>query len=233
VSEDEEPHGLFLPEDPEAPMCTGVKFISVTRLSPVRESAGRVFPADELPDPDAVRQRFGGGTYRVIARDANKRVVLGGMRDLSFGGPPKPMDGSEPTPPPQPLNLPATANTQDSRIERLERLLEKVLTQPAPAPPLPPPLPIELLLKMQADSQANMLTMVKEIMSAKSEDKTQTHDIFLAGQEHAAAIYQGIIEAEREKAAAGGGDDTEILKTVQVVFEGIKSAKSSNGNGGK
>lgn len=92
---DAEPHGLFLPERPGEPVVIPV-WLTITRKRPWQESAGRPIPPDELPDLDAIRARYGPGTYFVQARDGRKQVLQAREYTIRGGGRPRSMSEDEP-----------------------------------------------------------------------------------------------------------------------------------------
>lgn len=87
----DEPHELFLPEAPGDTVIRPV-WLTVTRERPFRESHGRPLSPDELPDLDAIRDRWGSGVYFVQARDAKKHVLAARRYTIRGGGKPRAMD---------------------------------------------------------------------------------------------------------------------------------------------
>lgn len=88
-----EPHALFLPEKDDDDLIgpPTMQWVSITRTKPWYENAGQVFPQEEIQDVSAIRERFGGGTFAITARDSKKRVLA--KREVTVRGQPLPMDG--------------------------------------------------------------------------------------------------------------------------------------------
>ena len=83
-------HDLFLPEKPGEEPVEPVS-LSIARIRPWRENFGRTLEPDELPNIEAIRDRWGSGTYYVTARDRRK-CVLAGREIVVRGPPPRAMD---------------------------------------------------------------------------------------------------------------------------------------------
>lgn len=105
-------HELFMVHDnDDLPIANSlVAYVSIVRLAPVRENAGRAWEAAALLTPEHVRSTFGGGTYQVRALNGKRNPIPGGTRHFQFAGPSYPMDGSgPPKAPEEPVAAPQAA----------------------------------------------------------------------------------------------------------------------------
>lgn len=90
-----EPHELFLPENEDDAIVgpPELAFVSVTRLRPYYDCGGKCWPSAELPDVNALRDRFGRGEYTIQARNEKRRVLAQRKITIARGPEPMPMDG--------------------------------------------------------------------------------------------------------------------------------------------
>jgi hypothetical protein len=77
------PHALFPRPPGSGPEDRDIRWIGIRRKLPPKAGKGcndfehcpHDFPADELPDWAAVHKRFGGGAYKVCAKDSQHRIL--------------------------------------------------------------------------------------------------------------------------------------------------------------
>jgi len=219
-------HPLFLPENEDDDVIGNedIGCISIQRTAPYQENAGRTYTADELPDPDAIRQKFGGGSYKVQARDVMRRVTKGGTRYYQFKGDPYPMDGTGPV--------------AKKEKEAAPPLQPQIIQQPAPAMDLTPLVQMigqqtSVLVKLIEGQQSFTERIVTALANRPAESSSGGDvDTLIRGMELGVAQLQNVIDARetaRAETAAGGGDD--IASTVQAITGAVSTFAEMKGKG--
>jgi hypothetical protein len=176
------PHQLFPPLGSE-PAARDIQSIGIRRkrADGVIEYCPRDVPADELPDWLAVLRRFGGGAYRVSAKDSTGRIVAWAPNDDFYGrwfcmtGRPKPLreDEEEEAPAPSPAPAAPTRATLPAAPTRALPAAPAPVALPAapapvalpapPAPAAPPAIDVGALMlvvqKFQNDAADRLMQM--------------------------------------------------------------------------
>ena len=122
-------HELFLQQDDDdLPISARiVAYVSITRIAPMRESSGRAFEIVEMPNAQAIRSAFGGGTYQVRGLTSKRHYLPGSLRSFTFSGPSFPMDGSGPPPPEPPKAAPEPPKPQG--LGGIEQIVAAMMQQ--------------------------------------------------------------------------------------------------------
>jgi hypothetical protein len=241
-----EPHALFLPESEDEPLIgpPTLAWISITRTRPWTENAGRVFSQADLPDADAVRARFGGGTFNVWGRDAKKRVIV--RRELVLHGKPKPMDESIVEDDADPRKVPHALLDKAERGNEIAEAIKAMADSTRQSGENM----IRMFSEMRAADREQSNTLIKAMSDhyrAMNEVKVQTvaatvpstpSDEFRGGMEFMQTMYETMQEKlapkKDELAEQGGlGEEVksigEIFKMLQGMGGGSSGTPAPNG----
>lgn len=229
-----EGHALFLPMEPGdeeiRPVC-----LTVDRERPYRESSGRTWEPDEIPDEDALRELFGPGTYYVRARNA-KRHVLAARRFVIRGpGVPLALDGSrslaDPSfAPPGPAGGTVGAQGPSTDMAMLLAFMKETRSESAQQ--------LQSLMAVERERSQTMIATIVELSKATIEASTRAaekiaaappastvdpFEKFQEGMAFATELQNQLHEAKAE-AAAGGGAGDELERTLMQLAGGWMAA---------
>ncbi len=243
-------HELFLVQDADdLPIAHSiVNFISIVRLAPVRENAGRAWDSVALPNSQALRDTFGGGTYMVRALTAKRNPIPGGTRHYQFPGPSFPMDGSgPPKAPEEPLAAPLAAAApvyapapQGPDLRGIGEIIRPFAEQAAAAQARSDALMLKLVELAgrggaPAPAATGVAAMTPEAIQTAIEAGAEKHlgrflDGFTQAQDLMKTQYKAIEEAKaagREEGKGEGGDEDIKLLRELVPFVGPMLGKAN------
>jgi hypothetical protein len=217
VTSEEDPHELFLPEEEDDKPVKPV-WISITRIRPTYENAGRSYPAGELTDVDAIKALFGGGTYRLQARDERKRVVA--KREVTIRGKALPMDGAGSPEEEVQVHSPQSGGGDltaavkqicalvEASMRRSDEMLVKVVDMQANN--------ANALVKAMSEHYAAMARVTTSVAAAPSPSAA---DEFRAGMQLGQEMTTAVLEASK------ANNDTATDSTsgdIKAIMEGLK-----------
>jgi len=228
-------HELFLQQDDDdLPIPTRlVSYISIVRIAPMRETAGRAFEIVEVPNAQAIRARFGGGTYQVRGLTSKRHYLPGSLRAFTFSGPAFPMDGNgppEPAPePPAPLAPPPAQPNETGALLSImlatmkeaadDRRAQMAMLSTMMQRAMSPVNPIDLEAKIQ--ERADQLKL------AYLEGKNDTLAAEVARRDSDNATREALAQAEAQKDNTLGE-----LAELGKVIPGMLAAFKGSPNGG-
>lgn len=240
---DDDENELFLPETEDDEPVEGVVFVSIRRERPTVEHAGRSFPVSEFQTADAIRRRFGGGTYVVQGRNSQKQIVRGAKRQFTFStanDPPRAMTGDEaPAQEQAPAPLPPSAPAPDlaalvqatmmplitlMQSQREESKAQLAMMQQQTANHLQ-------MMQASATKQVEIMQMffsqaMQNRQEVTSGEKGMEH--FMLGMEHAQKQQEAMLALREEMVESLKKENSEdgIERTVSTFFQGIAMLKN-------
>lgn len=233
-------HLLFLPEEPGEEMISPA-CITVDRLGPVKENGGKVWEPDEIPDEDALRQMFGPGTYQIRARNAKRHVIRGRRIVIRGGGVPLSMDGSRLPidgylPPTASVAAPAkevagVAGNGSGELSMLLAFMREMSNASA--------MQLQAIVATERERSQAMVTTVVELAKSQNErvaavaaapsaapvNSENMLEVFQQGLAFANEMRNSLEEAKAAVVANGGGDGSELEKTVLQLLGGWMATK--------
>lgn len=192
-------HPLF-PAKSENEEPPEVFWINVTRREGTENVlAPRAFKAEELIDEEQLVERFGGGTYELIAKnEARSRITA--RRAYKIAGPPKPLFDAPPAAEPVAAVMPtAAANANGGWREWLPLFMPLVLKY----------------LDGQQSMQAQMVASSNQLMTAvmtQSQAGAREHVQSMSAMHN--ANMQQLAQILAAKGSGGGGDGKGFLEGV-------------------
>ena len=219
------------------PVC-----LTVDRERPYRESSGKTWEPDEIPDEDALRELFGPGTYYVRARNAKRHVLAARRFVLRGTGLPLALDGSraiaDPSYVPPSLTAGPTGgngavNGPSTDMAMLLAFMKETRSESAQQ--------LQSLMAVERERSQTMIATIVELSKATIEASTRAaekiaaapvaapvstvdpFEKFQEGMAFATALQNQIHEAKAEAAAAGGGGD-ELERTLMQLAGGWMAA---------
>lgn len=233
-----EPHELFLPESEDDPIIGPpvLVYVSITRMQPYFENGGKCFPYAELPNVEAIGQRFGKGRYRVQARNVRKQVLAHREYTIARGGPPLPMDGNGAQEDAAASHAPAVEaraqqlapSNSDAAILALERMATGNATQFK-----------EVLLLVQEGNKNSLAQQAQffenmfrlqqaapKPAASAGESSGDPAEVFRNGMEFMQEMMENVIDKVTPPEKVRSADDDDGRGTIAMVVEGIKALGS-------
>lgn len=248
-------HALFPPEK-ESDEPADVHYILVHR----HENGNKVtcpyiFPADELPSLHALHNRFGGGRYELVARDAQRQRIVA-RRAYSLPGKSKPLhlieelvEETEELPAPIEVkqiaaNAPMTSNlpallgalaplviaylqgNQQTQIQQASQQAQMFQTLLVQSQNSSR----EFIQSMQAMYQAQTNQLAAVLTKDKSEGGSSSGESFMDGIEWMQEFMQSHQKALAE--GSGGENGESMMETMKTVMGGLQMLQSMQGGTG-
>jgi hypothetical protein len=189
---------------PRAPEDRDIRWIGIWRKRVGRpiERCPKDFPADELPDWAAIRERFGGGGYRVCAKNRKHRIICwdsGGMDTwLYMSGRSKPLSDED-------------DDEEDAAVPRPAPAALAPPAPPAPAPTAPPATDVGALMQMEMQKQ---MEVADRLTRMQAEDADRRMCMMVKMSETSTALFLAVLNREKhhEAAAPPAPDPLEAIR---------------------